>query len=297
MKANKRIEAIASQLIANGKELVGSGALITTVGNTLLGQAETLLAQSSKANSLSIEPANDPVSYTGGKRGLAPVAITSVTSFSKELQAELMKNGVVHTSDLRNVPKPKLRKEYADVKNGLAELADFLNYPNLLSTTDNRGKNLKTNKVTAKKEKKVVSSSEKRGRKEVKLSDMTIFSKGLKKKFDSLGITTASELRAMPKSDLRDTFSGVKNGLTQLAEYLSYPSLLGSGQRGRKPLVSKHSIEELGLATNMFNKLNLAGFKFAEDIANAKIGDLTNIKGIGQKRANQLQDEASRIAS
>ena len=48
MKSSKRIEAIASQLIANGRELVGSGAVITTVGNQLLEQGETLLAQTTK---------------------------------------------------------------------------------------------------------------------------------------------------------------------------------------------------------------------------------------------------------
>jgi hypothetical protein len=303
MKANKRIEAIASQLIANGKELVGSGALITTVGNTLLEQAENLLAQYSTLQAVDIKVANEKASSKGGKRGIPPVSIKNVEGFSKALQSALIKNGIKYTSDLRSTPKPTLRKEYASVENGLKELADFLNYPNLLSTTDNRGRKTKINKEVAKKEvvkkkvAKVTSSTEKRGRKEIKISDMTIFSKGLKKKFESLGITTAKELREIPKSKLRSDFSNVKNGLKELSEYLNYPSLIGSGQRGRKPSVEKHSIGELGLATNMFNKLNLAGFKFAEDIMSAEIGELTNIKGIGQKRANQLQYEASRIAS
>lgn len=312
MKSSKRIEAIATQLIANGKELVGSGAVITTVGNKLLEQGETLMAQTTKLSRTTTDASSEKQESNvksdskGGGRGLAPVSINDITEFSAELKNALTKNGIKFTSDLRATSKTKLRTDYADIENGLSQLASFLNYPSLTSE-GKRGrkagsKNKTTNKASDSKQ-TTAKTSEKRGRKEVKLTDMGIFSKGLKKKFKEEGITTAQELRSTPKSELRTKFSGVKNGLQQLADYLNYPSLTGNGQRGRKPASTneissnKHSIKELGLANKMFQKLESAGFKFAEDIASAEVGELTNIKGIGAKRANQLMEEAQKVAS
>ncbi len=312
MKSSKRIEAIASQLIANGRELVGSGAVITTVGNQLLEQGETLLAQTTKITGVGTDTANQKKgkqksqttasSTESSGRGLAPVPVNDVPEFSKELKKALNADGIEFTSDLRAASKTKLRKDYAEIKDGLSQLASFLNYPSLTSEGKRGRKAGSKNKTTAKSN-TTTQSSGKRGRKEVKLTDMGIFSKALKKKFEEEGITTAQELRSTPKSELRTKFSSVKNGLQQLADYLNYPSLTGSGQRGRKPSTAKatssnrHSIKELGVANNMFKKLESAGFKFAEDIASAEVGELTNIKGIGEKRANQLMEEAQRIAS
>jgi hypothetical protein len=236
-------------------------------------------------------------------RGRKATPLADMTVFSKGMKTRFVKEGITTTKELRAIPKSQLRTKFSSVKNGLSELATFLNYPNLIKSDGQRGRKPLTTEEKATRvaaaQKVTPKTTNTRGRKAITLSDMTIFSKGMKTRFEKEGISTAQELRAIPKSQLRTKFSSVRNGLTQLADYLHYPALLSDGQRGRKPAASvdKHSISEMGLASTMFQKLHDAGYEFIEDIVSANVSSLTGIKGIGEKRAGQLQEEALRLAS
>jgi DNA-directed RNA polymerase alpha subunit len=51
------------------------------------------------------------------------------------------------------------------------------------------------------------------------------------------------------------------------------------------------SLEELGLSEKLSESLKSAGFNNSDDILNADMKDLLNVKGIGEKSAGKLIDK------
>ena len=65
----------------------------------------------------------------------------------------------------------------------------------------------------------------------------------------------------------------------------------------KKAAKEKVSLEELsGVGEKTLASLKEAGFKSVEDIAKAKTEDLTQVKGIGEKKAEKLIEEAKKLA-
>lgn len=92
--------------------------------------------------------------------------------------------------------------------------------------------------------------------------------------------------------DIRTKATSGKNILKEKAEPVK------GKEKEKKENKEEISLEELpGVGEKTLGNLKEAGFKTVEDIAKSAVDDLTKVKGIGQKKANSLIEEAKKLTN
>lgn len=232
------------------------------------------------------------VTHIKGKRGRTQQLVKDLDIFSSNLKKAFEKEGIHSTTDLRAISKPLLREKFNGIENGLKEIGEFLKYDfNSVKS------------VTVKNETTIETATKPRGRSPLLLAEMDIFSKPLKAAFEENGLKTATDLRKMSRVDMREKFSGIRNGLKQLGTYLNYdfnksvkadstPKETISSDKKVVQSKRRHSIKGMSLTEKQKESAIAEGFKYAEDFLSASEAELMRIKGVGEKNVSRVIEAA-----